>query len=444
MKPIATFFLIVMLAALAACGGGAANPTIPEPEIGGTIAPDTTAESAADAPTVDSAAMTEPSVLGATPELVATPDSSEGLSDSIMLDDPTVVRDRDHKLGPDGAAVTIIEYADFQCPGCAGFAPLLKELSTKFPDDVQIVYRHFPLTSIHPLAHLAAESGEAAANQGKFWEYNEQMFAQQRDWSPLGEAEARDFFINLAGSLGMDTTQFAAELDSGVYTDYVNSLEQEAIDLGLPGTPSAIVNGQVVPGESLPRDMATWEEFVNSEKALQELSTRQFKTAPPMAIDTNARYLAHVTMENGNTFTIELLPKSAPQTVNSFIFLAQKGWFDGVTFHRVLPGFVAQTGDPSGTGRGGPGYMLPNEIDPTLSHDGPGWVAMANAGPNTNGSQWYITYGDVSQLDGSYTIFGKVTEGMANVEAITPRDPSRSPNAAPGDKITSITIEEIK
>jgi cyclophilin family peptidyl-prolyl cis-trans isomerase len=162
-----------------------------------------------------------------------------------------------------------------------------------------------------------------------------------------------------------------------------------------------------------------------------------------MSINTDARYLAHVEMAKGGTFTIELLPKSAPQTVNSFVFLAREGWFDGVTFHRVLSGFVAQTGDPSGTGRGGPGYMIPNEIDRTLSHNAKGIVAMANAGPNTNGSQWYITYGDVSQLDGSYTIFGRVIEGMDVVEAITPRDPSRNPNAPAGDAIARITIEEI-
>jgi cyclophilin family peptidyl-prolyl cis-trans isomerase len=237
--------------------------------------------------------------------------------------------------------------------------------------------------------------------------------------------------------------QFTSELDSGVYADYVSGLEQEAMALGLPGTPSAIVNGEVVPSEGLPREFEAWEAFVRDEIKLKELAARQFKAAPEMTINQDARYLAHVEMASGDTFTIELLPQSAPQTVNSFVFLARNGWFDGVTFHRVLPGFVAQTGDPSGTGRGGPGYMLPNEIDPDLSHDQAGVVAMANAGPDTNGSQWYITYGDVSQLDGSYTIFGRVIEGMDVVEAITPRDPSRTPNAPAGDAMTRITIEEI-
>jgi peptidylprolyl isomerase len=148
-------------------------------------------------------------------------------------------------------------------------------------------------------------------------------------------------------------------------------------------------------------------------------------------------------MENGKSFVIELYPKSAPQTVNSFIFLAEEGWFDGVTFHRVLPGFVAQTGDPTGTGVGGPGYTLPLEIDPALSHAEAGMVAMARSSdPNSAGSQWYITLGDASMLDGQYTIFGKVVEGMDVVQAITPRDPSVDPTVPPGDKIVTITIEK--
>jgi cyclophilin family peptidyl-prolyl cis-trans isomerase len=178
--------------------------------------------------------------------------------------------------------------------------------------------------------------------------------------------------------------------------------------------------------------------------SLRALAERQYKAAPPMTVDKNARYLARVEMESGEPFVIELYPQSAPQTVNSFLFLTNEGWFDGVTFHRVLPGFVAQTGDPSGTGSGGPGYTIPNEIDRKLSHKDAGMVAMANAGPNTNGSQWYITLADARQLDGSYTIFGRVTEGLDVVRQITPRDPSRNPNAPPGDRITRITIEKVE
>ncbi len=103
---------------------------------------------------------------------------------------------------------------------------------------------------------------------------------------------------------------------------------------------------------------------------------------------------------------------------------------------------MAQTGDPSGSGRGGPGYMFEDEIDPDLTLDGPGWVAMANGGADTNGSQWFITYAAQPHLNGLHAIFGKIIEGMDVVESITLRDPATNPDAPPGDKILSITIEE--
>ncbi len=394
------------------------------------------AQSESDAPATAVPATTEPATAAATTDETAAP-AGDG-------SDPLQPRADDwRKSAAVDPAVTIIEYADFQCPGCAAFSPLLRQLSEAFPEDVQVIYRHFPLNSIHPNAQKSAEAAEAAGAQGKFWDYHDLLFERQADWSALDATAARDFFVALAEELQLDADQFATDLDSGTFAERVSASEQEAMSLELPGTPSAIVNGQIVPGESLPRDFETWEAFVNEEIKIRDLKARQFPAAPEMTINQDASYLAHVEMASGGTFTIELLPQSAPQTVNSFVFLARNGWFDNVTFHRVLPGFVAQTGDPSGTGRGGPGYYIPNEIDRNLSHNEAGVVAMANAGPNTNGSQWYITYGDVSQLDGNYTIFGRVTEGMDVVEAITPRDPSRNPNAPAGDLITTITIEEI-
>ncbi len=309
----------------------------------------------------------------------------------------------------------------------------------EYPDNVQIAYRHFPLNQIHPNAQKSAEAAEAAGAQGYFWPYHDELFARQREWSGLEQAAARDFFIALAEELGLDVARFTEELDGDVYADYVASLEAEAVGLQLPGTPSALVDGRVVAGQGLPLDAAVWRNFVASTLAVKELEARQYDAAPPMTLEDGKVYTAVVEMESGDTFTIELLPESAPETVNSFVFLANEGWFDGVPFHRVIPGFVAQTGDPSGTGMGGPGYTIPNEIDPDLSHDTEGMVAMANSGPDTNGSQWYITLGDVSQLDGSYTIFGRVTEGMDVVRAITARDPG-DPAAPEGDRIRSMTI----
>jgi cyclophilin family peptidyl-prolyl cis-trans isomerase len=177
-----------------------------------------------------------------------------------------------------------------------------------------------------------------------------------------------------------------------------------------------------------------------NQKDPQLVGTKQYDAAPPMTIDTNKHYLATVKMENGGEFVVELFPDKAPLTVNSFVFLANQGYFDGVTFHRVIDGFMAQGGDPTGTGTGGPGYMFKNENN-DLKFDKPGVVAMANAGPDTNGSQFFITYGPQDYLNGDYTIFGQVISGMDVVNGITRRDPQSNPSFT-GDAIKSITISE--
>jgi cyclophilin family peptidyl-prolyl cis-trans isomerase len=161
---------------------------------------------------------------------------------------------------------------------------------------------------------------------------------------------------------------------------------------------------------------------------------------PPLNIDVTKQYFANVTMAKGGEFAIQLYPDKAPKTVNSFVFLACKGYFDGVTFHRVLEGFMAQGGDPAGTGGGGPGYQFENE-DSDLTFDKEGVVAMANAGRDTNGSQFFITFVPTPQLNGGYTIFGQVIEGMDVVNAITRRDPDQNPTFE-GDAMESVTITE--
>jgi len=170
------------------------------------------------------------------------------------------------------------------------------------------------------------------------------------------------------------------------------------------------------------------------------VGTKQYASAPPMLIDKSKQYTATVKMANGSEFVIELYPDKAPITVNSFVFLARQGFFDGVTFHRVLEGFMAQGGDPTGTGMGGPGYQFVNE-DNDLKFDKPGVVAMANAGRDTNGSQFFITFGPTPQLNGGYTIFGQVASGMDVVNGIKRRDPNQNPTF-PGDAIESVTITE--
>jgi len=170
------------------------------------------------------------------------------------------------------------------------------------------------------------------------------------------------------------------------------------------------------------------------------VTVKQYDSVPPMTIDTSKQYFATVKLAKGGEFTIQLYPNKAPITVNSFVFLAREGYFNGTTFHRVLEGFMAQGGDPTGSGAGGPGYQFQNE-DSDLTFNQAGVVAMANAGRDTNGSQFFITFGPAEFLNGGYTIFGQVVEGMEVVNGITRRDPEQMPDYT-GDAIESVTITE--
>lgn len=170
---------------------------------------------------------------------------------------------------------------------------------------------------------------------------------------------------------------------------------------------------------------------------------KQWDSPPAMVVDTEAIYLATFKTDKGE-IKIELFTAKAPKTVNNFVFLAREGYYDNTTFHRVLPGFMAQGGDPTGTGGGGPGYYFEDEFDPDLRFDGAGYFAMANRGPNTktNGSQFFITFGPTQYLNDQHTIFGKVVEGMDVVLSLTLRDPQENPDYL-GDRIHTIEIEEI-
>ena len=168
---------------------------------------------------------------------------------------------------------------------------------------------------------------------------------------------------------------------------------------------------------------------------------KQYSAPPPMQIDPNKRYTAVFHTEKGD-FTVELFAKQAPYTVNNFVFLARDHYYEGVTFHRVIKGFMAQGGDPTGTGGGGPGYTINDEPSALkLKHDGPGILSMAKTSePNTGGSQFFITYAATPHLDGIHAVFGRVISGMDVANSIRVRNPST--DRTPGDRILSIDIVE--
>ncbi|MDZ4699016.1 MAG: peptidylprolyl isomerase [Rhodothermales bacterium] len=151
------------------------------------------------------------------------------------------------------------------------------------------------------------------------------------------------------------------------------------------------------------------------------MSNQQWKTPPAVQIDPKAAYTATIVTNRG-TIELELYAENAPKTVNNFAFLAGEGFYDGVTFHRVIPNFMIQTGDPTGTGRGGPGYQFEDETKGNPLRHETGVISMANAGPNTNGSQFFITHSPQPHLNGKHTVFGKVVKGQDIVEAIRQGD----------------------
>ncbi len=167
---------------------------------------------------------------------------------------------------------------------------------------------------------------------------------------------------------------------------------------------------------------------------------KQYREAPAMQINPSKKYTAIMHTDKGD-IQIELFADKAPTTVNNFVFLAREGFYNDTTFHRVIGGFMAQGGDPTGTGTGGPGYQFKDEQGAfALKHDKAGILSMANAGPNTNGSQFFITHGPTPHLNGKHGVFGRITNGMDVLMSIRERDPQR--DRQPGDKILSVDIIE--
>jgi len=341
--------------------------------------------------------------------------------------------EQDWSLGAADAPVTVIEYADFQCPACAGVSPLLKRILETEKSKVRLIYRHFPLTSIHDKAMITAEAAEAAGAQGKFWEMHALLYDRQREWASKAADAMPDVLAGYAQELGLDVAQFSQALAQHTYRAKVQQQYDDAIALGLPGTPSFIFNDVYYPTDQLGFSELAFKFF---------LYIVEFREPPPQVIQAGKRYQATIQTEKGD-IVIELFADRTPLTVNNFVYLAQRGWYDNTIFHRVIPGFVAQAGDPTATGSGMPGYRCSDELTPQLSFDGPGVVGMANSGPNTNGAQFFITLDAQPSLNGRHSVFGRVTSGMEVVKSLSERDPQKVSPDAPGDRIIRITIQEM-
>jgi cyclophilin family peptidyl-prolyl cis-trans isomerase/protein-disulfide isomerase len=429
MRRVMILFVALLGLLLTACAPATTPTASVQPQPAATVQPPAaaTAVQPTTAPQATEAAQpAKPTAPAATPDM-----------DKVLNPQPD-----DHKLGPDGAPVTIIEWSDFQCPYCSVATPLLKQLATAYPKDVQIIYRHFPLPS-HDKSLPSTEAAEAAAAQGKFWEMEELLFKNQEAWSGQTKDDFRKTLSQYAQEIGLDVKKFDEELDGGKYSAKAKAAQDLAVQLQIPGTPFLLLNGSQFP-QGL--NYLAYPDLEGVVKYIVELPKKQYKEAPAMQIDQAKEYIATIKTDQGD-IVVKLFADKAPLAVNNFVFLAKNGWYDGVTFHRVLPDFMAQGGDPTGLGMGDPGYSFPNEVT-GLKFDKEGLLAMANAGPDTNGSQFFITYGPAAQLDAAdptkeanYTIFGEVISGMDVAKKLKPRDPQQKPDFT-GSVIETITIAE--
>lgn len=344
------------------------------------------------------------------------------------------VSEDDYVKGPEDAMITLIEYTDFFCPYCSMAFEEFEKLMEKYPDDVRLVYRPLPLAQLHPTAPLAAQAAEAAGMQGKFWEMYEAIFSNQEGFAPLTAEELKTQLVAVAESLDLDTEQFVADMESQAVVDKIANGAQAMFDVGVSSTPTVLANG---------RPLGDWRgNYLSNIIEVMKAEGDMEVECPEFVIDQSKTYTATITTKDGD-MVIELYDDVAPLAVNSFVYLARKGFYDGVSFHRVYHTFMAQAGDPTGTGWSGAGYQFREEIDPGLTFDEPYMVGVAKGNqPGTSGSQFFITYVPYPSLNGGYTIFGKLIEGIDVLEKITERDADNNPDAPRGDEIISIVIDE--
>jgi cyclophilin family peptidyl-prolyl cis-trans isomerase/protein-disulfide isomerase len=400
-------FILLSLIFLSSCSPSPASPINTSPATPNIIIP---------TPPACTALRVEPTPGAETPSLFA----SESEADRVR--------------GAANPLVTITEYSDYQDQGSSLLAQALDRLLDEYPKEVRVVSRNLPLIGVHDKSALAAQAAEAAGEQDRFWEMHQLLYTQQESWVNLSVADFEQWLSAQVSALGMDIDQFQTDLKREDIVAKVQQAWERGQKIGLPGVPMILINGQIYGG---PRDYNSLNDILQ----LIMLGKRQYASCPAVTVQQDKQYIATLHTEKGD-IVIQLFADKAPMTVNSFLFLAREGWYDNITFHRVIPDIFAQTGDPSGTGKGNPGYYIITEIDSDLTFDKPGVVAMVNSGPDTSGSQFFITFAPVAEYNGKFTIFGQVLSGMEVLKQLTPRDAQPISDTPPGDKLISITIEE--
>ncbi len=343
------------------------------------------------------------------------------------------ISESDWIRGPADAPIQILLYSDFQCPYCIAFAEVLAEAELLHPNEIQVIYRHFPLVSVHDKATLAAQISEAAGAQGAFWPMHDLLYGKTGEWVQLSPSDFLTWALEQAELLGLNTVQMENELAAGAYAQKINEAYQFARESGILGTPFIFFNGYWF---RLDPSLSNLEAAIRLELVAQQ----QMSSPATYPLDPEAVYIAKL-ITNLGIIEIQLLPGESPKAVENFLGLAAAGWFDGNPFFEVIPGRLVETGDPSGTGFGGPGYTFADEISPRLTFDVPGLVAMSSIAPDTNGSQFFISLAPLPDLTGTRTIFGRVITGLEFLQGLAAREPITDLLEPPQLSIERVEVE---
>jgi len=344
------------------------------------------------------------------------------------------VSENDWIRGSPNAPITLLIYSDFQCPHCRDLSLLLTEIEQMHPDEVRIFYRHFPLLPIHDKASLASQAAEAAGAQGYFWKMSAMLFERQPEWAQLSPQAFLEWLGENLEDLALNQDQLLQDLNEGVFASKIEQDFYSAISAGLVGTPTIFINGKLL-------QYAPTLSILEAALRLELLENQKWDDYPASMITLGVNYFAHLNFNLGEV-VIQLFPDTAPLAVNSFVFLSRQGWYDNNPIFRVVPKVLVEMGDPSGTGLGDPGYHYPLEIDPALRFDQAGLVALSSSGPDTNGSQFFITLAPLPELNNTHTIIGRVIEGLEILTQLQARDALDDLLIPPEGILQSITIEE--
>ncbi|HQV68669.1 MAG TPA: peptidylprolyl isomerase [Thermoflexales bacterium] len=380
------------------------------------------------------------------PTATPVPATCSPITDTFAISDPllNVVKD-DHVLGASDKATTLVEYGDLECPACGSLYPVLHGTYTAISDTAKLVFRHYPLTEIHPRAMLGSMALESAGTQGKFWEMMDTLYTKQAEWATIAITDGvklTDTLKTYAKNLGLDVAKFEAGLSSADNLARIQRDMKSGDALKINSTPSLFIDGRALNPAALANE-AFFDQYESYYKARQGyaayMATNPLRVkGPEQVTDKSAIYQMTLKTSKGDV-VLELDPKLAPVNVNSMVFLAQKGYFKNVPLE-LNDATVGATLflDPSGTGTASPGYDCSSEAAPAGAFDQAGVVALYGDGERT-GSQFVITYTPTQQFEGQFTVIGKVVSGLDTLKNLVPRQ--NEANAA-ADKIDSVTVSK--